>query len=269
MEKSWCNKQIIFHVLASLVVLSATGCCLVQNNGPVDSGFLPSSEYLTEPGGHVPFDVAYVPDPEKFERAKREKKSVCIQPVVTEVAEQAAREMDLPPSWVKGRIADLRELGSDLEAKLKVALTDFDPGDEYDGLPFAGTVSKKAVCEYPGPDSLVWELALVEVSPNIPVVSVLATLANHFLHGTAIVRALGAGSVVVEGILRDGATDDVLLIFRDRQGDKISLFSVRNYTVYGHTRRAFSEIAQQVAELSYAPSSYDVPGSWIFTFNPL
>ena len=250
-----------------LLALGGSGCCAIHS--PIeDSGFLPSSESLHESEENIPFDYAYVPNPERLERAKREKKSICLQPVVTAFAEDEVKKRDLPGRWTRERIKELRELGADLETKFKERVQEFDPTREYESEEFGGALKKKSWCEYPAPDSLVWEVAIIDISPNIPVVSVLATVANYFLHGTAVVRALGAGGVVVEGILRDGETDDVLLTFRERQGDKISLFSLRNYTVYGHTRRAFSEIAQQMVELSYAPREYDVPGSWIFTFNP-
>jgi hypothetical protein len=258
---------VIQYCAVLILSMMVSGCCALQT--PVeDSGFLPASENLVEPQGHVPFDYAYIPDPEKFERAKREKRSVCMQPVITAFAEDVAKKRDLPEGWIRARIQEYRELGRDLEEKFKEAVRTFDPVEEYSGESFAASITKKSLCEYPSPDSLVWEVALVEVSPNIPVVSVIATIANYFLHGTALVRALGSGGVVIEGILRDGESDDVLLTFRERQGDKIALLSARNYTVYGHTRRVFSEIAQQMVELSYAPREYDVPGSWTFTFNP-
>lgn len=262
------NRISILQVFGVFLLSLAVGGCCSHLAGPQDSGFLPASESLSEPVGHIPFDYAYVPNPEKLERAKREKKSVCIQPVITAFAEDQAKRRDLPEGWTRARIQEFRDLGKDLEDKFKEGVRTFDPQQEFSGEPFAESIKKKSLCEYPQPDSLVWEVALVDVSPNIPVVSVLATVANYFLHGTALVRALGAGGVVVEGILRDGENDDVLLIFRERQGDKMALFSVRNYTVYGHTRRALSEIAEQMVELSYAPSEYDVPGSWTFTFNP-
>jgi hypothetical protein len=262
--KSLSVLQFYFFLL---LALGGSGCCTLRS--PMeDSGFLPSSESLNESEENIPFDYAYVPNHERLERAKREKKSVCLQPVVTAFAEDEVKKRELPAGWTRARIKELRELGADLEAKFKEEAQNFDPIEEYEGEEFAGLLQKKSLCEYPAPDSLVWEVAIIDVSPNIPVVSVLATVANYFLHGTALVRALGAGGVVVEGILRDGETDDVLLTFRERQGDKVALFSVRNYTVYGHTRRALSEIAHQMIELSYAPQEYDVPGSWTFTFNP-
>lgn len=256
--------------LALLIsTVGASGCCLLAPREATDSGFLPLSGELREMDHHVPFDSAFIPDIARLEAAKAQLSRVCVLPVSTALVEDAARAQDLPKGWLDERIEDFRGLAANLHAKLVARYEAFEPEREIDhGVEGARRI-RLSPCEGKFDSALVWELALVEVTPNIPVVSALGTLANFFFHGSALVRALGAGSVTIEGVLRDGRDMTPLLVFRERRADKIALFSVRNYTVYGHTRRVFTELSNELVTLTYTPYSYDVSGAWSFTFNPL
>lgn len=266
--------------LARLLLIGAvllSGCCVLSVHDKGDSGFLPHSGQLQHLTHHVPFDEAYIPDVDRLEEAKRTRRNVCVLPVSTKIVEEIARAQDLPKSWYEARVKDYRELALDLRSKVVDSYESFTIEDHLEWLAHekAETLRppfQQVACNGNSEgvkDALVWELALVELTPNIPVVSALGTVANFFFHGSALVRALGAGGVTVEGVLRDGMDMTPLMVFREHRADKIALFSVRNYTVHGHTRRVFTELSGELVALTYAPYSHDISGAWSFTFNPL
>jgi hypothetical protein len=113
------------------------------------------------------------------------------------------------------------------------------------------------------------EIAITEISPNVPEVSAVATVAGFFLPGSGVIRLFGSGSIAIEGILRDGKTGDLLAEFRDREADKSAPISVRDYQMYAHIRRTLDDWADQLAELAGTVSSHQVKDSLPFTLDPL
>jgi hypothetical protein len=130
-------------------------------------------------------------------------------------------------------------------------------------------VRKFTVQDQPTDDTLVLEIAVTEISPNVPEVSAVASIAGFFFPGSGIIRIFGSGSIAIEGILRDGKTGDLLAEFRDREADKSAPISVRDYQMYAHIRRSLDDWADQLAELAGTMSTHQVKDSLPFTLNPL
>jgi hypothetical protein len=250
------------------VVLWCGGCALVKARPAQDAGFLPNPDKLTEMSERAPFHASYIPDRERLEQLRQKYSKVHFEPVVTELAEEKLRKRDLPEFVIRNRIEEVRELASYFNGKVRMAFEEFDPSDVEVNPAGGGPVKKFEVIDIPTQDCLVWQIAIIDISPNSPELNVAATAAGFFVPGTGAVRALGAGSIAIEGIVRDGATGDVLAEFRDREADKTAPVSIRDYQMYAHIRRVIDDWADQFAELAATPLSHKVEDSLPFTLNP-
>lgn len=124
------------------------------------------------------------------------------------------------------------------------------------------------VVEEAGPQSLVLELALVEVVPSK---IVLNTLGYTPIVGYAfkIVRnTKSKSSVAFEARLRDGASGEFLALFADREFEKASLVNVKDVTWYGHAESIIHEWACQFVRVLSRGSGEAVPDSKPFHLKP-
>lgn len=253
-------------LLASILLVS--GCSLIKARPAEDAGFLPNPELLKEMSERAPFHAAYIANVDQLEQLRRQYTKVHIEPVVTFLAEEKLKKRNLPDSVIADRIEDLRELARYFEGRTRVAFEEFDPSDVDEEEAAQGPIKKFQIVDVPTDDTFVWQLAIIDISPNVPELSIAATVAGFFVPGTGAVRAIGSGSVAVEGIVRDGKTGELLCEFRDRESDKSAPISIRDYQMYAHTRRALDEWAEQFAELAGTPMTHRVADSLPFTLNP-
>ena len=126
------------------------------------------------------------------------------------------------------------------------------------------------VMRQPGPGMLQLELALVQLRPtNVPG-NILSTGAGMVVPGLNIVGSqFTHGTIAFEARLRNAQTGELLAEYADRQNDKISPLSFRDYSAYAHSRRAVQDWARQMQELATTPRGHKVPGAMRVTFNPL
>jgi len=129
---------------------------------------------------------------------------------------------------------------------------------------------KYRVVSRPGHKTLVLELAIVELHPtNVPV-NVVATGASVVAPGANFVASMiSRGTIAMEGKLRNGETGELLEEFTDREHDKSSAFSFRDYSPYAHGRRAADDWAKEIEAMSRTPRNQKVHGAMAFTLNPL
>jgi len=122
----------------------------------------------------------------------------------------------------------------------------------------------------PGPRTLELELALVELQPtNVPG-NVLLTGAGVVAPGANVVgQAVTHGKIAFEAKLRNAETGELLAQYSDREFDKLSAASLRDYSPYGHGRKAVQDWALQMQRLASTPPSVKVPGAMRVTLNPL
>ena len=59
------------------------------------------------------------------------------------------------------------------------------------------------------------------------------------------------GRIAIEGRLRDGTTGAIVMQFADREKDKATLYSARDYMALGHSTRTIREWAEQFATFLY------------------
>ena len=125
------------------------------------------------------------------------------------------------------------------------------------------------VARQPGGRTLVLELALVEWKPTNVAGNVVSTGARAVVPGANIVgSAFTHGDIAFEAKLRNGQTGELLAEYADRQRDKTSLFSFRDYSATAHNRKAIDDWAKQMEELARTPSDHRVAGAMRVTLNP-
>jgi hypothetical protein len=121
----------------------------------------------------------------------------------------------------------------------------------------------------PGPKTLELELALVEVKPSNVPGNVLNTGAGVVIPGANLVGGqLTHGTIAFEGKLRNSQTGELLAEYADRQNDKITMLSFRDYAQYAHDRKAIQDWARQMQQLASTPLDHKVPGAMRVTLNP-
>ena len=125
------------------------------------------------------------------------------------------------------------------------------------------------VMQQPGLKTLVLELALVQFRPtNVPG-NVLSTGAGVVVPGANLVGSqLTHGNIAFEAKLRNGANGELLAEYADRESDKLSLLSFRDYSQYAHARRAVQDWAHEMRVLATTPRNQKVSGAMRVTLNP-
>jgi hypothetical protein len=112
-----------------------------------------------------------------------------------------------------------------------------------------------SVVDQPGPNTLVAEFALTEVVPNKIVLDALGYAAGPVVGAAGSAAAAGQtaathSTVAFEARMRDGATNEVVAMFGDRESEKFSLVNVKDLTWYGHAKSILREWAGQFVKLA-------------------
>ncbi|MBP9838339.1 MAG: DUF3313 family protein [Proteobacteria bacterium] len=156
------------------------------------------------------------------------------------------------PKYIQNKLDDAEELGKYFLSRIQL---------EY---------AKKGldVVDAPTEDSFIWELAIVELDATGVAVNAAATVAGIFVPGSGLVKRFATGSIAIEGIIRDGKTGDILAEFKDREADKETVLSARDFQKYSHARYTLDEWAEQFAQLSSTTSDVKVEDSLPVTINP-
>ena len=121
----------------------------------------------------------------------------------------------------------------------------------------------------PGPRTLKYELALVELKPTNVAGNVIFNGAGVVAPGANLVGSqLTHGAIAFEAKLRNAETGELLAEYADRQFDKMSLLSFRDFSNNAHSRKAIQDWAKQMEQLASTPSCHKVSGAMRVTLNP-
>jgi hypothetical protein len=129
------------------------------------------------------------------------------------------------------------------------------------------------VVEQPGPNTLIAEFALVEVVPNKVVLDALGYAAGPVVGaaGTAAANVQTAtthSTVAFEARMKDGATNDVVAMFADREAEKFSIVNVKDLTWYAHAKSIIREWADQFVQIANKQPGEIVKDSAPFDLKP-
>jgi len=225
-------RAIVLLILAAAAI-GVTGC--IQKAKPASpSGFIPDKE-LEKPSD-LPFQKAW----RKKDLDWSHYREIYIAPWNTE----HLREMSWWEKLERGEKVkeDAKELAGYARGVFEEAFRK-DPKHRF------------TVVEQPGPNTLVAEFALVEVIPNKVVLDALGYAAGPVAGaaGSAAANVQTAtthSSVAFEARMKDGATNEVVAMFADREQQKFSLVNVKDLTWYGHAKSILREWADQFVKIA-------------------
>jgi len=135
---------------------------------------------------------------------------------------------------------DTEALATHLRRQLSSEIVHY-PGNHY------------RIAAVPGPRTLVIELAIVELVPSKAFWNTGAAAAGFVVPGAAALSTLGAGSIAIEGRLRDGGTGEVIAMFADRRQDQVAPINLRGMTWYGGSKKNIDAWAREGAEFLNLP----------------
>jgi hypothetical protein len=129
------------------------------------------------------------------------------------------------------------------------------------------------VVEQPGPQTLIAEFALVEITPNKVVLDALGYAAGPIVGPVGSVASTAQtatthSTVAFEARFRDGATNEVVVQVADRESEKFSIVNVKDLTWYGHAKSILKEWADQFVKIANKQPGEIVKDSPPFDLKP-
>jgi len=185
------------------------------------------------------------------------KKTIVIAPVNTEYVKKATW-------WTQANLkGDSEKMSQDL-ANLATRTQ-----DEFKKK--FGKDPRFEVVDAPRGDSLIFELAFVDVVPNKAALGALGLAATVVAApaGAAIAaKETAKGSVAIEGRIRDGASGEVVGMWADREKGKFGPINLRRATWYGEINKIVEEWAEQWVKVANAEPGEKVKDTRTFTLAP-
>ena len=122
--------------------------------------------------------------------------------------------------------------------------------------------------EEPDEDTLIVEYALVEVVATKVHINAVGLAAGFAVAGGGLISSTAGGSIAFEAKIFDGQNGELLAAYADREVDKVSIVSLKDYQFYAHAKDAISEWAEQFAELANSEKTEKVDDSLPVNFSP-
>ena len=131
----------------------------------------------------------------------------------------------------------------------------------------------------PTADSVTLRLSLVELDPTSGTGNVVRKVGSAAagpitgIMGVAtpasgVMGAFTKGSIAIEGQLRDSEGGWLLLQFADREQDKMTFWTLRDFQPYGHAKVTIKDWAKQFEEVTRNPEWRDMGDSTVWTLWP-
>lgn len=235
------HKQSIVCGIAALTLVSLNSCQLFDAKPAANAGFVKST--ASSPTRAEFLQHVWVAKEYRNKPVSDHFSAIYVAPVST-------RHMLDQSWWQQQTGARKAELASDTAVLAKRMRNQFQQAIAS----YPGGSLKSA--SGPGPGVLVMELALVELVPSNAYWNAGATAAGFVVPGAGLLSAAGAGSIAIEGRLRDGNTNQVIANFKDRRKDKTAPVNIGSYTWYHGAEGNISDWAAEFAEvLNTAPTN--------------
>ncbi len=239
-------------VLSLSLLLAFNACSYLKAKEVADSGFLAEPTKLKEDRERFPFNKVWLKD--YSEKLYHQYSEILIAPVDT-------------THLSKMRWMDTLSLDGQAQVKtdaLKIA--------EYMRAAFAKQIreDKKArfsIVDVAGPETLVLEMAIVQLVPTKAWLNVAGNVASFFLPGSAVAAGLASsGSVAFEGRIRDGESGEIIAMFKDHETDQFSPIGIQDFTWYYHAEDSIDDWAEQFVEIFDTEADHTVADSLPLTF---
>jgi len=254
--------RLVSWISMTMVALPLMSCSTVSGvfkAGPArPTGFLANPKMMTPHPTESPFHYsAHSKSWEVHERA-RSKTQIYIAPVDTSRLRRIQRALARTSYSVRGQERPVSELAELIRLEFAQAFVE-------------SSSPTYQVVGVPGPESVTLELALVELDPTSVGGNAAKKLGTYFFSPLVTVASYGttAGSIAIEGKIVCSDTNEIVFQFADREADRLSLFSVKDFEPYGFIEEIISEWAEQFEIFSRTPAQRAVGDSSWFTLNPL
>jgi hypothetical protein len=210
---------------------------------------------MLRPVGDIPFNRAW-----RASKMDREKfTEIYVAPINTEYLRQSSwwKELNLVEME-----EDVDELAGEFRSVIRRAF-------------FNDPRRRLRVVNKPGPKTLVMEIAITELIPNKAGFELLMTAAGPAAGSLAATVGAGAAktigsrsTIAIEARLRDGEDGGIIAMFADREQEKGSIISVRNFTWYGQIKVIIVEWADQFVKIANKSPNDIIADTPTFTFKP-
>jgi len=247
------NRRI--PILALVVAVAFVGACKAKPTGDPPSAFLggATAEQQLAENELYPFHQIWL-EPDWNAPTKR---TIVVAPINTQHVKEAGW-------WKQANLkGDSEKLAEDL-ANLATRTQ-----DEFKKK--FGKDARFEVVETPRDDSIIFELAFVDVVPNKAALGALGLAASVVAApaGAAIAAKEGAkGSVAIEGRIRNASDGRIVGKWADREKGKFGPINLRRATWYGEINKIVEEWADQWVKIANAEPGEKVKDTRTFTLMP-
>ena len=245
-------KPLITTGMVTFALIGLPSCQVFEANPAASSGFNATTTAQATRAAFL--QASWVAAPYRGWSMKEHFSAIYVAPVNTRYMEQQ--------SWWQQQNTrkealskDSRMLAQRMQTKFQQTITSY-PNSSF----------KSA--NGPGPGVLVLELALVELVPSKAFWNVGAGAAGFVVPGAGFLALAGAGSIAIEGRVRDGATNAVIATFKDRRNDKAAPINIGSYTWYHGAEINVAAWAGEFAELFNTPPDHIVKRPSPVTLRP-
>ncbi|MEE8141942.1 MAG: DUF3313 family protein [Planctomycetota bacterium] len=232
-------------LLLGLITLSLLAGC--KAGAAPNAGFIQHPEWMVKPK-LLPFHGAWA----KPNLAWDDYTEILIAPVDTQHL--------LDSEWWQKRFfhdrqKDSERVAKELHERLEKAFAE-DENHRY-------TVVQEA-----GSKTLIFELAIVELIPTSVTGNLVGYGASILIPGGGLIRTFTKGSMAYEARLRDSATQEVVVTFKDREWMKFSIFNVDDFSYFRFADEIMDEWCQQFVSIANLGMDTRVKDSKAYKLRP-
>jgi hypothetical protein len=229
------------QALLCLAILTAfSGCISLKPDAPADSGFL---EHPGKMATAKYISARWVS--EKYIAKKDDYTKIIVRPIITEYLIKTSDWKHIKVKSEDRIRLDAKELAKSMEDQLREGFQ-------------SGKAKKLTLVDSPDANTLVLEIALVELVPTDVVRTAAGDVAGFFVPGGGLASTGAGGSIAVEVRMRDAQTKEILAMAKDRRVDKISALDLINLTPYGHAKRNIEDWVEALIDWFNIPPEEEV-----------
>ena len=233
---------VLFYVFACTTVEKAEDKVLKAKEAP-DSGFTQDSDQMKH-DEDLPFNAVWYDHKVDWKQFH----SIQIAPVNTHYLERMSwwDAVSFANLTESERQHSVQKVAQYMRDRVSKAFAD----DPHDRL---------TVTDSTGPDTVVLEMALVELVPTKAWQNTITML---------VIGAWSHGVVAMEARVREGSSGKVIVAFKDREFGKTAAISAADYTWYMHSTDIIDDWANEMVEIINAEPDERVKAASPLNFRP-
>ena len=249
-------------------MLVCAGCSALRAKPAETSPFLEHAELLRPTDERAPWDAVWSSDPGQIMVKLPQLRRMYVAPVNTSFLNMKRD--------ARGAEVELRQLSSD----------DVGVMAEQIRSNFVQAVGNHPetnlqIVDDPKNADLIFEAALVELTPTKVLVNTVADVGAVVIPGTKLLEeaavaggqavggSIASGTIAIEGKFLDGKTGKIVAEFKDRESDPASeIPNYRDFEAYGWSRHTAVEWATQFAEIFSTTGAERIGMTSEFSFVP-